>query len=93
MVGLVADRVGERGDELVGLAHDDHVGERPGRQRVREGEGPPDHDQRQPAAATRGALAGQRGDAGQVQAVDQARQLQLVGERERDHREVAHGAP
>ena len=33
----------------------------------------------------------ERGNAGQIEAVDQTRQLELVGEREGDHREVADG--
>ena len=37
-----------------------------------------------------GALVGERRDPGQIQAIDQARDLQLVGERKRDDREVAH---
>ena len=66
----------------------DHVGVGRGRDRVREGERAADDDQRVPAAASRRALVGERRDARQVEAVDQARQLQLVGERERDDGEV-----
>ena len=42
-----------------------------------------------PARPVRGALVGERRDARQVEAVDQAGELQLVGEREGDDREVA----
>ena len=87
-----ANRVAQLDDRLFGLAQQDDVGVGRGGNRVRKREWPADDDQREPLGAGQ-PLFGQQRDPGHVQAIDEPGQLQLVRQRERDDREVAHGAP
>ena len=73
---------------LVGLAHQDRVGERRERQRVADGERPAAQHERRALVA----LLGERRDARQLERVDHAGELELVRDRERDHRIAARPA-
>ena len=83
------DRLRQLDDRLLGFTEQQDVGVGTCGDGVREGEGAADHHQRV-AFWVRDSLLGEDRDAGQVKAVDQTGQLELVGEREGDHREVAH---
>ena len=84
-----AHQLDEDGQGVLGLAHDDDVGHGPSGHGVGEGERATHHDQR---PASRAGLAFRRQDrqAGQIEAVDQTGDLELVGKREGHHVEVGH---